>query len=296
MTTRTLSLALVLLALSQGARAQSVETREYSRRGELSPGAQAPTIAQMVAAIENGSPTRLRGTLEYGERVVCEPCVPLLERKLLESDSDYVREISAWWLRRQPFSAPALLVKLRGVVKSDGDPSRRARAAEALGEFMDPHALPELTDAALEDSDPRVRAAAVRGLARLNSELAFAALADALGDVDKGVRVAALDVLTHVGAFRDFGALIPLLGDKDAEVRTRAARLCGEFRVPEAEAALIAMLRGDEHAAARKAAAWGLGRIGGGDGHTALDEARDAEQDPGVLDAIRVAARMPGRF
>src|SRR5690606_29774343 len=125
----------------------------------------------------------------------------------------YVREISAWWLRRQPFTAPALLVKLRGLVKSDTDPVRRARAAEALGEFMDVHALPELTDAALEDADPKVRAAAVRGLARLNSEAGFTALTDALGDRDTEVRLAALDVLAHIGSFRDYDALVVLLGD-----------------------------------------------------------------------------------
>lgn len=295
-TTIALSLALFGVAHAPRAAADPIETPEYSRRGELSPGTQAPTVTQMLSVIRNGSPVKLRSTLEYGERVVCEPCVPLLERNLLESNDAYVREISAWWLRRQPFSAPALVVKLRRLVKSDADAVRRARAAEALGEFMDVHALPELIDAALEDQDPKVRAAAVRGLARLNSEAGFSALTDALGDRDTGVRLAALGVLAHIGSFRDYDALVVLLGDDSADVRTRAARLCGEFRVPEAEGALIAMLTGDSSPAARKAAAWALGRIGGADGQAAIHEAQSSERDPGVLDALRIAARMPGRF
>jgi HEAT repeat protein len=299
-TMQTLRLSIPLLALSllgsSAVHAQAVETREYSRKGEISPNTDAPTLNQMVSAIENGSPERLKATLEYGERVVCEACVPLLERKLLESESPRVREMSAWWLRRQPFAAPALLVKLRGVVKRDGDATRRARAAEALGEFMDAHAVPELTDAVLEDKDASVRKAAVRALARLNGETSFAVFADALGDPDTGVKLATLEVLVEVGAFRDHDALLALLGDKSAEVRTRAARVCGEYRVAEAESALIAMLEGDEAREARKAAAWALGRIGREAGQLALLEAKNTEQDDRVLDAIRVAERMPARF
>jgi HEAT repeat protein len=292
----TLSLVVACLGAAPLASAEPVETREYSRKGELSPGTAAPTLAQMAAVIENGSPEKLKATLEYGERVVCEACVPLLERKLLESDHPRVREMSAWWLRRQPFAAPALVVRLRKLVKADSDAVRRARAAEALGEFMDAHAVPELTDAALEDKEPTVRASAVRALSRLNSEAGFAALTDALKDSDTSVKLAVLGELTSIGAFRDHDALIVLLGDKNADVRTRAARVCGEYRVQAAETALVAMLEGDESAPARKAAAFALGRVGGADGRAALLEAGEREENQGVLDAIRVAERMPVRF
>lgn len=281
-----------LLATPWTSRAEGPETPEYSRRGELSPGTQAPTLAAMVEVIENGSPEKLKATLEYGERVVCEPCVPLLEAKLLASDVARVREMSAWWLRRQPFAAPHLLAKLRTVVKDDANATRRARAAEALGEFMDPHALAVLSDAALEDPDASVRVAGVRALARLNSDAAGAVLPDALSDKDVAVRLATLDVVMRAGGFRDYDALLPLLGDADAQVRTRAARLCGEHRLSDAETVLVAMLRGDEAASARKAAAWSLGRIGGPDGKTALAEAQETEEDPRVRDAIDIALRM----
>jgi epoxyqueuosine reductase len=78
-------------------------------------------------------------------------------------------------------------------------------------------------------------------------------------------------------------------------VRTRAARLCGEQRLAAAESVLVAMLRGDEAAPARKAAAWALGRIGGADGKLALAEAQESERDRGVRDAIDIALRMKAR-
>lgn len=286
-------LGLALTTISGSALAQEIpDTREYSRKGELSPGTEAPSLVAMVAAIENGSPEKLRATLEYGERVMCMQCVPLLQKKLLGSSNPRVREMAAWWLRRQPFAAPPLLASLRKSVKDDADPVRRARAAEALGEFMDVHALPELSDAALADAAPEVRAAAVRGLARLNSDAAGAVVPDALKDADPSVRLETLGVLMSVGSFRDYAALLPLLGDTSAEVRTRAAKLCGEYRVGDAETTLSAMLLGDEAASARKAAAWALGRIGGADGKGALIDAKASEQDPRVLDAIDIASRM----
>ena len=95
-----------LLAVPALAQAEGPVTREYSRKGEVSPDAEAPTQEAMVNAIERGSPSMFRATLEYGERVLCEACVPLLSKKLLDSENAGVREMSAWWLRRQPFAAP----------------------------------------------------------------------------------------------------------------------------------------------------------------------------------------------
>ena len=206
-----------------------------------------------------------------------------------------VREMSAWWLRRQPFAAPLVIARLRDTVKNDANAVRRARAAEALGEMMDAGSLPQLADAALEDQDASVRAAGVRGLARLNSSGAAAVLTDVLADKSVEVRLAALDVLIKVGGFRDYDALLPLLGDDSADVRLRAARLCGEHRVSAAENTLIVVLRGDESAGARKAAAWALGRIGGAKGREALIAADKTEKNQQVLDAIEIASRMPAR-
>jgi HEAT repeat protein len=283
------------LLLDSHSNAQAVpETHEYSRKGELSPGAEAPTPDAMMAAIDRGSAVSLRATLEYGERVVCQQCVPLLERKLLSSGDARVREMSAWWLRRQPFAGPAVLKTMKQVATSDPSAERRARAAEALGEFMDPHGLEALKTAA-KDADVTVRVSAVRALARLNNEGSVPALTGALSDPAVEVRSAALDVLMLVVGLRDFSALLPLLADADAGVRAHAARLCGELRLASAENTLSAMLTGDPAASARKAAAWALGRIGGATGRATLTQRKTRETDPFVLSAIAVAERMTPR-
>jgi HEAT repeat protein len=292
-TLKTLLVAAIVLLPALGARADEVHV--YTRKGELSPDTQAPTLEAMVDAIDHGSPMRLKATLEYGERVLCEACVKPLYEKLLSSSDSRVRELSAWWLRRQPFAAPLVLAKLRAAVKQETNAERRARAAEALGEMVDPGSLPVLSDAALEDTDASVRAAGARALARLNSPGAAAVLGDVLSDKATAVKIAALDVLITVGGFRDYELLLPLVGDADAGVRARAARLLGEHRVSAAETALIAMLKGDEATAARKAAAWALGRIGGAKGREALLGAAKKEKNEQVLDAIEIAGRMPGR-
>ena len=290
------ALALGVLAVGS-ASAQPVvpETREYSRSGELSPGAAAPSIESMMAAIQSGSPETFRATLEYGERVLCMTCVPLLEDKLLSSGEPRVRELSAWWLRRQPFAGPAILKSLKAIVASDADPVRRARAAEALGEFMDAHALPALISAAKTDPIPAVRAAAVRALARVNDPGSGPVIAAALSDADPSVRASAMDVLLLVAGFHDFSGLLPLLADADPTLRTQAARLCGQVRLAGADVVLSAVLAGDSAAGVRKAAAWALGRIGGANAVNALQARKAKESDVFVLSAIDVAQRMkPG--
>lgn len=260
-------------------------------RGELSPGTAAPSQDDLMAAIEGGSPERLARLLEYGERVECHSCVPLLQRQILENADAKVREMAAWWLRRRPFGFAAVFREIRAVLADDADPVRRARAAEALGEFMDPHGIPHLA-VALEDEDARVRAAAVRGLGRINAPAAVTGIVQAFGDADATVREAAVAQVLYVNFFRDYEALMGLLADGEVEVRRRAALALGSFRVAEATPALGAMLRGDAEPMARQAAAWALGRIGSGDAREALGERREAEEVSLVRDAIEVALRM----
>src|SRR3954453_21889949 len=82
----------------------ATEAVVYDRtRGELSVGTGAPARERMVNAIKSASPTALYAMLEYGERVECFECIPLLEKKLLTSDNTQTREIAAWWLRRRSF-------------------------------------------------------------------------------------------------------------------------------------------------------------------------------------------------
>jgi len=258
-------------------------------RGELSPGTQAPSQATLMQAIEGGSPERLSRLLEYGERVECHACVPLLQRQLLENGDARVREMAAWWLRRRPFGFAGVFREIRTVLANDADPVRRARAAEAIGEFMDPHGVAYLA-AALEDDDAGVRAAAVRGLGRINAPAAVNGIVQAFTDSDATVREAAVAQVLYVNTFREHEALMGLLADESVEVRRRAALALGTFRVAEATPALQAMLSGDAEPMVRQAAAWSLGRIG--NAGAVLRAQLEVETSSLVRDAIRVAVRM----
>jgi hypothetical protein len=263
----------------------------YDRvRGELSPGTEAPSLEQMMNSVRSASPTGLTATLEYGQHVECLECVPLLESKLLASDNAKVREMSAWWLRQRAFGYGRVAVAMRQAVSQETDPARRSRAAEALGEFLDVGGLPALERAAMEDKSASVRVAAVSALGRLNAVEGHAVIAAALDDTEPAVRSAALDQVLRVNNFSDTDALLARLGDGTAEVRASAARLVGQKRVAGAGDALSNMLKADKDPAARQAAAWALGRVGGG--QETLRDARVRENEPSVLDAIDIALKM----
>jgi len=294
------SLVIVVFALLgvMFARARSAEVvRPYDReRGELSPGTQAPTRAQMLSAIRSAPASQLQAVLEYGERVECLECVGLLHKKILESNDAVVREMAAWWVRKRPYGANEVFVGLRNTLNNDADARRRSRAAEALGEFMEPTGYPSLKNHALSDADASVRAACVRALGRLNYAAADldATLAKAMQDADALVRDAALRTASQLNVL---GAttqshLGALLGDADAAVRRRAARQAGHHRVTGAVPALAKALLEDSDRDVRQAAAWALGKIGSEQARTALAQAQTREGDTLVRDAIEVAQYM----
>lgn len=285
--------AAALLMLAAPAAAQdgndSAADNQYDRtRGELSPNTEAPSIARLMQAAESGTPETLSALLEYGERVECHACVPILQERLLTSDDPLVREMSAWWLRRRPFGFAAVFREIRTVLADDADPVRRARAAEALGEFMDPHGVPFLRTA-LADTDARVRSAAVAGLGRINSPAGIEGIVSAFADTDAAVRETAVQQVLLVNYFRNYAELMGLLADDSVSVRRQAALSLGTFRVAEAAPALIGLLN-DSEPRVRQAAAWSLGRIG--DNRPALNAQLAAEDNSLVRDAIEVALRM----
>jgi hypothetical protein len=263
--------------------------------GELSPGTQAPSTQRMVNAIRSASPSALTAMLEYGERVECYECIPLLEARLLDSDEPETREIAAWWLRRRPFGYGRAAVAMRGAVIGDDDPVRRARAAEALGEFLDVRGLPALQQAAMQDEESRVREAAVQALGRLNAVAGNTTLAAAMGDEAAAVRLAAVTQVLRVNFFEDHDAVLQRLEDDDAQVRLRAAQVVGELQLPDGSQRLKALLQDDGSPAVRQAAAWALGRVGGDGAGAALRAAEAEEESLAVLDAIEVALRMLAR-
>jgi HEAT repeat protein len=198
--------------------------------------------------------------------------------------------MAAWWLRQRPFGYGRVAVAMRSVVTDDADPTRRSRAAEALGEFLDVRGLPALERAAMEDESAMVRVSAVRALGRLNAREGQAVLAAAFADADASVRSAALDQVLVVNGFSDTDALLARLQDSDAGVRLRAAQLVGQLRVDGAVDTLSGLLTADKSPSVRQTAAWALGHIGGGE--SVLRAARAKESDPGVQDALDIAVQM----
>jgi HEAT repeat protein len=264
----------------------------YDReKGELSPGTGAPSRERMVNAIKSASPTSLYAMLEYGERVECFECIPLLEKKLLTSENAQTREIAAWWLRRRSFGFGPIMVRMKKTAVENADPVQRERALSALGEFLDPHALPTLKQAATADAEVSVRVAAVKALGRLNAAAGNEVLSMALGDADSKVRKAALDQVLKVGFFRDASAILARLDDSDAGVRRASAQIAGELGVKDAIEPLMGLLMTDDSTQVRQAAAIALGKLGG-DGLPALDDAFATEKNESVLGAIDIARRM----
>lgn len=280
------------LALTSTVSAQEAFDPHNRERGEASPGTEAPSQVELMRVIESGSTNSIIAALEYGERVECHACVAPLQRNLLENGDAEVRRISAWWLRRRVFAIGAVMNSMRLVLEGDADPTRRARAAMAIGEFLDPNGLAVLRDAAMGDSESIVRESAVRALGRLNHPEGNEVLGAALSDDDVSVRRAVLDVVLTVNFFRENDAILGALGDEDSRVRMRAARLVGEMRIDAAVPVLVALVQGDADTLVRQAAAWGLGRIGGEDARQALRQVEATESESQVLDAIEVALRM----
>lgn len=287
------TLAALLLGTGLASTALAQDTSHpYNRvQGELSIGTHAPTRVSMMSTLQTSqSSSEIFTILEYGERVECMECVPVVENLLITAPDPRTREISAWWLRRRPFGFGAVMHHMKDVLATDSDSEHRVRAALAIGEFMDVNGVTPLTSALMGDHDPAVRAAAVSALARINAPTGNDMISVAFADSDVGVRRAALTAVSRVNFFHAFDAVLGLLSDTDPQVRAHAARILGTYQRTEASSALIALLQTDAEGGVRTAAAWALGRIGGTDAHAALSAAAATETTALVLDAIHIAA------
>lgn len=284
-----LVLALVLGASLVGG--ASLASAQLYRPGETSPGTQAPSNEQILDVLQRAAPDEVYATLEYAENVECQRCIPAVERSLY-STSPRIREIAAWWLRRRIFGFPIVFARtVRTLRDASASVERRTYAAEALGEFMDPNAVPVLSEA-FSSGDATVRAAVVRSLGRMNQLAGHETIVRALSDSDATVRRDALSAIPLLSFFARSDAFLPLIADPDAVVRKRATLLLAEYGVEEAVDPLITTLQTDASRDVRQAAAYALGRLGGAGAREALRQAQTSEADSLVRDAIEVALRM----
>src|SRR5262245_8891928 len=127
---------------------------------------------RIKSAAASGSMMAIWETLEHGERVECIDCIPSVE-PLIYDPTPRTREIAAWWLRRRVsgvWGPGQVYERTRQTLANDTNATRRAYAAEALGEFLASPGIDAVSAAITKDSDPNVRAAAAKALGRLNSE------------------------------------------------------------------------------------------------------------------------------
>ncbi|HEY7296122.1 MAG TPA: HEAT repeat domain-containing protein [Dehalococcoidia bacterium] len=141
---------------------------------------------------------------------------------------------------------------------TDPDPGVRSLAAELVGQRAEPGALEHLRPR-LNDSDDRVRAAAVRALSYLEPDRVIPLLIQALGRYDV-VAAEAVSALASIGE-PAVPSLIAELRRGSAWTRWHAARTLGSIRDERAIAPLITALS-DEDGGVRWQAARALARYG----------------------------------
>ncbi len=234
-----------------------------------------------------GAPIAVWGVLEHGESLECLDCIAYVEPLLWSKDAT-VREISAWWLRRRVFGYAEVALKVRKVIETDADPERRAAAADALGEFMDPGGTKFLVTAA-SDSSPIVREHVMKALRRMNDPDGLPAVSLGLADGEVNVRRAALETATKLGGFRDVPAVAKLLSDVDGVVRGRAADALGVFKAKGSVAGLMAIAVKDSDEDVRVDAVNALGEIGDPTARPVIEQALN-DSASRVRDAARVAS------
>ena len=247
-----------------------------------------PEYIQTVAL--SGAPMQIWEALEHGERVECLQCIPVVA-PLMYSENAQNREIAAWWLRRRiigVFGAGQVYEQTLNTLAGDSNPTRRAYAASAIGEFLLSAGIAPLAHAVTHDGDARVRAYAATALGRINDE-GGGALGQAMGDSDSSVRIAALTAAGRINAFTDVVAVTKTLSDSSALVRRRAAMLLDQMHAHDAGPALLQLAKHDSDVDVRIAACHALGSIGDTGAKTALMAIATNDSSSLVRDVAAIA-------
>ena len=244
--------------------------------------------SRIVSAIRSTNADAIIAELERAERLVCPACVePVMA--LLDHDDYRVREAAAWWIARRP--AHKVAVHELSVARLYGNDARLARnAADALGTFRHPRALPALGYAAARlDLSAEARAAAVQAIGTIGHPGGEPALVTALADPAPEVRVSAVKALLALRGIRSGDSLIPLLRDGDVQVRRQVTVVMGTLKSPSARAGLEQLLASDPDSLVRRNAAFALGRLGDAASRAALETAAAGDSSSLVRSVARAS-------
>jgi hypothetical protein len=158
----------------------------------------------IISVAVSGAPMQIWEALEHGERVECLGCVSVVA-PLMYSENPQNREIAAWWLRRRMlgvFGPGEVYEQTLSTLATNSNPTTRAYAASAIGEFLLGNGIANVAQALTHDSSPMVRQYAASALGRLNDD-GSGALAGAFTDSDENVRIAALTAAGRINSFTD---------------------------------------------------------------------------------------------
>jgi HEAT repeat protein len=250
------------------------------------------TADRIKSAAASGAPTFVWEALEHGEKVECLDCIPAVAQ-LLQDPNAKNREIAAWWLRRRIFGVfgpGEVYEQTIQKLASDTDPTQRAYAAYALGEFFAAPGIAACAQALATDSDARVRAAAASALGRLNDDGA-GALATALGDSDARVKIAALGSASRVNTFSGLSSVAGLTMDPDITVRRRAIEVLDALGAKDAVTVVTAVAQNDKDAGVRAAACHALGAFHDASARPVLQTLAQSDPDTFVRDQAQIALR-----
>jgi len=215
------------------------------------------------SAALSGAPTLVWEALEHGEKVECLDCIASVAPLLYDRNAK-TREIAAWWLRRRVFGVfgeGEVYSQTVQALQTNPNPTSRAYAAYALGEFFATPGIAACAQALMTDKEPSVRAAAASALGRLNDDGA-GALAMGLADSDSGVALAALGSISRINSFSGVSSIAALTGNNSAAVRQRAVETLDALDVNESVDVVAAVAKNDTDASVRAAACHALGTFG----------------------------------
>lgn len=231
-------------------------------------------------------------------------------RLLLDDDDAEVRAVAVDGLWES--NDPRLARRFVDLLRSDAHAEVRARAAEALGNFIELGELGRLDEALANTALSALLEAA--GSRAENLEVRRRAIASAgYADVDpaRALLAEALDAaepLLRLGAMRGIGnsaddtweaEVLRALDDADAELRFEAVRAAGELELGGAVDALARLIQNDE-AEIRHEAIWALGEIGGDGAREVLERLlrrpRDDDEREAIEDALSVGALHRGEL
>jgi HEAT repeat protein len=171
------------------------------------------------------------------------------------------------------------------------DADIRWRGARALAAV--PQAAVMLGEAALVETDPRVREAMFTSLGRIATAESVAALVPHVRSDDAERRTAAMDALKAMP--QAIGAALPgLLADADPDVRLLACDLVRELPAAEATALLTGVLDRESEINVCAAAVDVLADIGAPEALPALHQCAGRLADPFLAFAIKIACDRIG--